>query len=156
MDRKPDERKLHMKKADILLVIVCLLAAAALTVCFFIGREDGQTLRISYDGETVLRVEWKEHIWGDGGVYYLITYGEDGAVSARYEERPDDPEGMHYNLVYISAENVKVEAADCKDQICVHHRPISGGGESIICLPHRLVVEVVPDGKRERMDGMVK
>lgn len=152
-----------MTKADILLAAGCLLAAAVLTVCLFIDHEEGQILRISYDGETVLEVEWKTHTWGDGEhtgsdgvIYYLITYGEEGAVSARYEERPDDPEEMHYNLVYISAENVRMEAADCKDQICVHHRPVSSGAESIICLPHRLVVEVAPDGRRERLGGMVK
>ena len=35
-----------------------------------------------------------------------------------------------------------MEAADCRDQICVRHRAVSAVGESIICLPHKLVVEI--------------
>ena len=32
--------------------------------------------------------------------------------------------------------------ADCPDLICVHHKPISRQGESIVCLPHKVIVEV--------------
>lgn len=32
--------------------------------------------------------------------------------------------------------------ADCPDKLCMRQKAISGKGESIICLPHRLVVEV--------------
>ena len=35
--------------------------------------------------------------------------------------------------------------ADCPDQICVKHRPVRFRGETIVCLPHRLVVEVISD-----------
>lgn len=32
--------------------------------------------------------------------------------------------------------------ADCKDQICIHMAPVSQVGETIICLPHKFLVEV--------------
>ena len=56
---------------------------------------------------------------------------------------PSVPEGVSYNLLAVSAESVSMDAADCRDQICVHHIPITGSGESIICLPHKLAVEIV-------------
>jgi hypothetical protein len=50
-----------------------------------------------------------------------------------------------------------MEAADCRDQICVHHIPISGSGESIICLPHKLVVTVTGKQDNENdLDGVAK
>lgn len=153
-----------MTKADVVVIIVCLLAALILAVYLFNRQEQGKLLRISHDGETVITIELAESISGQRqdsesggrGIYYLITYEENRAVPVRYEERPDMPAGVSYNLVYISPEEVWMEAADCRDQICVHHRPIAGNRESIICLPHRLVVEIAGEGQDEALDGMVK
>ena len=38
-----------------------------------------------------------------------------------------------------------MKEANCRDLICVHHKAISGNGESIVCMPNRIVVEVVSD-----------
>lgn len=57
-----------------------------------------------------------------------------------------------WNLLAVSKEEVSMLAADCPDQICVRHRPISRGGEGIICLPHKLAVEIW--GEEESLDGM--
>ena len=35
-----------------------------------------------------------------------------------------------------------VEYADCPDGICAAHKPISRSGESIVCLPHKVVITV--------------
>ena len=43
--------------------------------------------------------------------------------------------------------------ADCPDQICVNHRPVRFRGETIVCLPHKLVVEILSD--REDSPGGV-
>ena len=43
--------------------------------------------------------------------------------------------------------------ADCPDKICVNHATISDVGESIVCLPHRVVVEIVSsDGETDNAD----
>ena len=47
-----------------------------------------------------------------------------------------------YNLILISGGTVKVTDADCPDQLCVRQRSISKNGESIICLPHKLVITI--------------
>lgn len=58
-----------------------------------------------------------------------------------------------YNLLKIDTDGVSVEDADCPDKICVNHRKISKGGESIICLPHKLVIELESD-TTEELDAM--
>ncbi len=47
-----------------------------------------------------------------------------------------------WNVVQIRNGAVRVESADCPEQICVKHSPIDTAGEVIVCLPHKLIVEV--------------
>lgn len=56
---------------------------------------------------------------------------------------PDAHEGL--NTIRIANGTVKVESANCNNQVCVEHDPIAGVGEEIVCLPHGLVVEIVQD-----------
>ena len=46
------------------------------------------------------------------------------------------------NTVRIRDGRVSVCAASCPDGLCVRHRAVSRAGESIICLPNRVVVTV--------------
>ena len=46
-----------------------------------------------------------------------------------------------------------VKEADCPDKICAKHRPISRSGESIICLPHKLVITVVNEKETDGIDA---
>ena len=57
----------------------------------------------------------------------------DDAASAQYD---------YYNVVVISGGTVSVTEASCKNQVCVKHGAISRSGESIVCLPNRLVVRI--------------
>ena len=59
------------------------------------------------------------------------------------------------NGVLIEDGNVRMKYSDCHNQICVEHAPISRSGESIICLPHKLVVEV-RGGKEADVDAIAK
>lgn len=66
-----------------------------------------------------------------------VTYTVEAAGDASAEHG--------YNTVRIHDGVVEVAEADCSNQICVEHDPISQPGEQIVCLPHGLVVEVVAD-----------
>ena len=50
-----------------------------------------------------------------------------------------------YNVVIIENGKVRVNEANCPDGICKEYRPISYVGETIICLPHKVVIEIVGD-----------
>lgn len=156
-----------MTRADVIMFLLCLLAAAVFAAGYAVGRREGGTLRITCDGEVIVQSglrkiggSEKEDAVSEKVRYCLILYTEKGVSCAWYEERPDFasavPEGSSYNLMAVSETGVSMEAADCPDQICVHHIPIKGGGESIICLPHKLVVEIQGGTETETLDGMAK
>jgi len=42
--------------------------------------------------------------------------------------------------------------ANCPDKICVHHKSISQNGETIVCLPNKVVV-VIKNGIEREVDG---
>lgn len=144
-----------------------LFLSLGIFVCFAVSRKDGQALRISCDGQTVVNVPLSQirlrHTAkeDDGEVRYcLILYQEEG-VSCEWYEADFDlasmvPEGRRFNLLAVSGTQVWMEAADCRDQICVHHIPIADGGESIICLPHKLAVEIVAGADEASVDGMAR
>ena len=46
------------------------------------------------------------------------------------------------NLLHIENGSAWLEDADCPDQICVNTGKIKYAGQSIICLPHKVVVEI--------------
>lgn len=67
----------------------------------------------------------------------------DGELYGRYNlEEEQEIRINDTNLVQISEGAVKMVWASCPDQICVHHTSISRDGESIICLPNKIVVSV--------------
>ena len=46
------------------------------------------------------------------------------------------------NTLVIKDGAADMISADCPDQICVKHAPISNVGETIICLPNKVVVTI--------------
>lgn len=161
------EQKPHMTGADVILLLLCLLLAAVFALWSAVGRREGGSLRLTCDGEVIAQSSLKELVWGaeedavSGNLRYcLLLYTEEGVSCAWYEVRPDlasaVPEGSSYNLLSVSASGVSMEDADCPDQICVHHISIRSGGESIICLPHKLMVEILGETEEETLDGMAR
>ncbi|URA10222.1 NusG domain II-containing protein [Thermospira aquatica] len=50
-------------------------------------------------------------------------------------------------VVEIKGGKVRMRESDCRDQICVHKGWISHLGDAIICMPNRVVVEIVGEEK---------
>lgn len=61
-----------------------------------------------------------------------------------------------YNAFLYQNGEIRMLQSSCPDKICVHHKAISMTGENIICLPHKLVIEVSGEsGNEERgLDGV--
>lgn len=47
-----------------------------------------------------------------------------------------------YNILQIQNGKAEITAASCPDKVCVNHRPVGGQGESLVCLPNKVVVEI--------------
>lgn len=58
----------------------------------------------------------------------------------------------HENLIVRTGTSVQIQEASCRDQVCVRMNPIKTAGDTILCLPHRVLVEVVSD---EPMDNQI-
>ena len=56
------------------------------------------------------------------------------------------------NIIEVDNERIHIKSATCSDQICVRTGYISMPGQTIVCLPHKLVVEIQSDsGETEDM-----
>jgi hypothetical protein len=59
-----------------------------------------------------------------------------------------------YNLIEIGDEKVRVLEADCPDKIDVKQGYISRIGETIVCLPNHLVIEIMGSTSADEIDIM--
>ena len=59
-----------------------------------------------------------------------------------------DGKNVH-NTLRIQNGSADMIHADCPDQLCVNQRAISKVGETIVCLPHKIVVEVEGENKSD-------
>lgn len=51
-------------------------------------------------------------------------------------------QGDMKNILIIKGGKAEMVEANCPDKICVHHKAISQDGETIVCLPHKVVARV--------------
>ena len=58
------------------------------------------------------------------------------------------------NQIRIQDRTVRMIEADCPDQICVNHLAISRDGESIICLPNKVVIAIEAGDTRNEIDSI--
>lgn len=58
------------------------------------------------------------------------------------EEVIDLKTDLGENIIKISNGSVQILDADCPDKICVKDGYISNPGQSLVCLPHKMVVEI--------------
>lgn len=87
-------------------------------------------------GSTVL-------IEADGKLYAKYSLLEDQTVEV---ERKDAKGRSYSNTVVIKDGKVTVTESTCVNQVCVKHGAIDQAGESIICLPNKLIVKIEGKG----------
>ena len=106
------------RKNDAILIASLLLILTALALTLLLCAEEGDTVTVTVDKT----------------VYGTYPLGRDAEIPIRSESG--------YNLLIIRGGEAFVENASCPDGICVSHRPIASDGESIICLPNKVVISV--------------
>ena len=116
-------------KNDLLLTGILLGLFLLFLLVFWMLRKDGATVEIRQNGILIASLPLQED------TVYTVE-GEEG-----------------YNLVVIQNEQVFIQEADCKNQLCVKQGRIQYAGESIVCLPHQLIVEIVGP-KGPSVDGI--
>ena len=66
-----------------------------------------------------------------------------------------DPDGNETNLLVIKNGKADMTEANCPDLLCVHQKAISHQGETIVCLPNKIVVSVA-GGEESEIDTVVQ
>ena len=113
------EDKRIISKNDVVLIIALLLISVIGICIGVLIKKTGAYVKVSVDGDVVTTCPLDEDL------EYRITT-DNG-----------------YNILVIEDGYAYVTEADCRDKICVNHKKISNVGEAIICLPHKLVIEIV-------------
>ena len=114
------------KKTWIWVLILAAVVLAGVIATVRISRRGGTYALITVDGELVERVDLSK-----------VRDSRDLVVETAYGR----------NIVHIEQGAIWVAEADCPDQICVLMGKLTtDGGMPIICMPHRLMIEIEDDG----------
>ena len=105
-----------MKKIDKMLAAGLLLAAVLLGIFLFAGKEEGTRAVVTIDGT------------------------EYGSYALDKEQAIDLGTGNHLE---IRGGEIRMTEADCPDQICVHTGWIDQEHDMIVCMPNKVVVQIV-------------
>lgn len=120
-----------MKRLDIIIIVlVVIISIATLGILKMTsnGKYEEKYAEISLDGEVI-----KTIIFDD------TTIAEPFTIQTE----------LGANVIEIVNGSVAIIAADCPDELCVKDGPISEPGEILVCLPHKVVVEIKGKGKAE-------
>ena len=138
---------------DLLLALVVLAVAVGILVFRQVAHEKAEgTLSVSIYEDGDLLGMWTP----EGNETICIIYKWDEAKGGRLSECDYDAQALAkligseagYNVILIQNDQVDVTDADCRDKICVSHVPIGQKNDSIICLPHHLVVSANRKGNQ--------
>jgi len=123
-----------MKKADYMLILLALAAAAILYFAFY---------GFAPNASNEMRVD----IYVDGE----LTRSEKMTADTR-QIVIENAYGS--NTIEISTDSVEMLWSDCDAQVCVQTGKVSKRGGVIACLPHRLLVILEGGGESEDIDAV--
>jgi len=106
------------RKNDVFL-IAGIAAIAVLMLVIFLRSASGS-------GEAMLEVTSGSSVIG------IYSLNEDREISI--EDK---------NIIVIKDGQAYMAEADCPDKLCVNSKPISSRGQSIVCLPNRVVLKII-------------
>lgn len=113
---------LKKQKNDVILAAAILSAALIVLLVVLYAFPKGDTVTVTVNGE---------------------LYGEYPLNIDATVEIYSGADGNDVNIMTLSEGRVSVSSANCRDGICVNHRPIERTGSSIVCLPHGVVITVI-------------
>lgn len=121
-----------MKKGDIILLIsLLLIGIAGILVVMLLGKTPQQVI-----------------VTVDGQVYGRYSPGENREIVIQTENGGE-------NVLVIYEGTAYVISANCPNLDCVNHKPISLANESIVCLPHKVVITISDGNIKDSADAFV-
>ena len=112
-----------MKKKDIIMIAAMLLAALVLYLVSQISLgAEASTIVVTLDGKEVLRRPL--------------------AMENTYDIAQDDGS---LNVIAVEDGAVYMKEANCRDGLCIRQGKMKNGAKTIVCLPHKVVVQLTGD-----------
>ena len=100
-----------------------------------LGIDAGSTYAASNTGDAAAALY--AVIQNSDGFYQVLSLGEDATVTVTGS--------LGTNIIEVANGRVRCLESDCSNQTCVKQGWVSGRGQTVVCLPHKLIVQVVAD-----------
>lgn len=115
-----------MKRADVLLISIVLIAALAFIVPRWLSNDTDK----AGPGNNLVA-----NITVDGKLYKTVKLTkEEQTIDIRTERG--------YNILKVYDYGIEMYDADCPDKVCLGFGHITRPKQTIVCLPHRVLVEI--------------
>ncbi len=133
-EKEISSSKKNKFRNDVILAAVIVVIAVAVLLFINATKVQGNRVVVKIDG-----VETQSYSLSENAEFEIKTGKNDENI----------------NVVVIENGKVRVTQADCPDGICKDYRPISYVGQTIICLPHKVVIEIVGESTDIELDVAV-
>lgn len=111
-----------MKKTDLIIIIAALAGAVILFLIYNLNyrKSDSETLYVN--------------VMVDNEIYgrYLLDTDMSQKIESIYG----------YNIIKIVDGKCYISESDCKNKICINTGIIENSGDTLCCLPHKLIVYI--------------
>lgn len=125
--------KIRLKRDIILVLVMLAVAMMALLIINYGVKKKGTYAVVKVDGQELYKLELDKDTIVD-------VAGYQGGL----------------NRIEVKAGKVSMTEADCPDELCVKTGKISRTGETIVCLPHRVVIEIKSTQGGNTIDSVVR
>ena len=123
----------RFRKNDLIfLIVIVIIIAAFFVVRAFSLKNKGSKINITLDNRT----------------YGQYSLNRDRSIKIKKD-------GNVVNIIKIKNNKAYMSFADCPDKLCIKMGSIDKVGESIVCLPNKVVVTVI-SGKGNSVDSVAE
>ena len=119
-------------KNDIILAVIVIAVAATGVLLLNIFKTEGEFAVVKIDGKETER--------------YPLSVNTEVVIETKNNGK---------NTLVIEDGKAFIKNATCPDKICEGHSKISFKGETIVCLPHKVVIEIVASDSENELDVVV-
>ncbi len=128
------KRYLKMIRPFDYIIVLALLAASFIPYVVFAQTE-------AHKNAATPQTVYTAVVTHDGKeVYRIRLTGHHGTTRFRYSD------GHDYNEIITTGQQIEIKEANCADQVCVRKGKIAKPGQTIVCLPHKLLVSIKSSG----------
>lgn len=119
-------------KNDVILAVIVIAIAATGLLLLNVFKTEGAFAVVKLDGKETER--------------YPLSVNTEVVIETENDGK---------NTLVIEDGKAFIKDATCPDKICEGHSKISFKGETIVCLPHKVVIEIVADDSGNELDVVV-